>query len=77
MTNTPVTMLTMSVGIQMYSSPPSGKEMISIIQETPIKTTKLNIARDLKKEKDQCRQIPHYIHSISISINYNVRIVGL
>jgi len=42
-------MLMMSVGIQIQSAvtPPAAKEMISIVQETPIKMNKLKITRNL------------------------------
>ena len=42
-------MLMMSVGIQMYSleMPPTTKEMISIIHDTPIKIKMLNMTRKL------------------------------
>ena len=47
--NRPVRMLMMSVGIQIQSAvtPPAAKEMISIVQETPIKMNKLKITRNL------------------------------
>ena len=45
----PVKMLMTSVGIQMYSlaMPPTTKEMISIIHDTPIKMKMLNMTRNL------------------------------
>ena len=55
-TKIPVRMLRISVGIQMYASPPIANERISIVHETPIKINKQKITCNLNQTFNSVRR---------------------